>query len=258
MKSLFSLLLVLSLSGHAYSDCIGGYLNIFPKGQELKQNSWIVIEGDLDSKQILLGLNMIYPIYLESEGHRVNLLLKSAYNGMFGLTQAFLKPEKALHLGKTYELKIDHLSKEEREAFHRFDWETGKQISYTWKIVKGTDQAAPLFEKQPSSSGKFLEFYGCGPAVFAYFEMQTTDDSQVWVKTELVEISSKESNTYCVQPDAQGRVEIGHDMCLGAFKFKLDKTYKVRFQLMDICGNSNEEWTAWIEFESPLERDSFE
>ncbi len=42
-------------------------------------------------------------------------------------------------------------------------------------------------------------------------------------------------------------------MCSGAFNYKEKGKYKVRFSLMDICGNENNTWTTWVEFDSPFE-----
>ena len=42
-------------------------------------------------------------------------------------------------------------------------------------------------------------------------------------------------------------------MCSGAFDFKEKEQYKIRFSLTDTSGNSDKEWTNWMNFDSPYE-----
>lgn len=60
----------------------------------------IVLTGYARSQNIVISLNEEYLIYLESEGHRVKLNVRSTYKGLFELTQAIIEPDDQLIAGK--------------------------------------------------------------------------------------------------------------------------------------------------------------
>ncbi|MEM1357206.1 MAG: hypothetical protein AAGF89_03365, partial [Bacteroidota bacterium] len=77
---------------------------------------------------------------------------------------------------------------------------------------------------------------------------------QLLVKTELASLESGKANIYFLKLDQSGKVNVGHGMCSGAFTYKRSGKYKVRFSLMDICGNESEKWTEWVVFNTPFEQ----
>jgi hypothetical protein len=212
-----------------------------------------IIELNKTSEVILTSLNKKYPVYLESEGHKVKLNVKSTYKGLFELTQAILEPDEKLIAGRTYQLKIDKLDEFESSLVSRWNSELGKDEPITWKVDGGTDTETPELLNIPELVDKRTIHYGCGPAIYADFKIQAKDESELLVKTELVDLESGESTTYFLNFDDTDTLSVGHGMCSGAFDYKENGKYKVRFSLMDICGNENEKWTAWIEFDSPFE-----
>ena len=100
----------------------------------------------------------------------------------------------------------------------------------------------------------YSEKYGCGPAIYTDFKLKTKDESEVFVKTELVDTTTGKSNIYYLRLIKSESLKVGHSMCEGAFHFRREHTYKIRFSLTDISGNSDGTWTNWIEFESPYKR----
>jgi hypothetical protein len=253
MRILLIILITAFASGQVFADCSGDGLWVFPRTETIKQNSHIVLTGYFRSQKIITSLNKKYPIYLESEGHRVKLNIKNTYKGMFELTQAILEPDEKLIAGRTYQLKIDKLDEFESSLVSRWNSELGKNEPITWKVDGGTDTEIPKLLNQPELVDKRTIHYGCGPAIYADFKIQTKDESEVLVKTELVDLESGESTIYFLSFADTDTLSVGHGMCSGAFDYKANDKYKVRFSLMDICGNENNEWTAWIEFDSPFE-----
>lgn len=254
MRAILLLILSLTISGHVSAECAGEGLWAFPQTTTIKQNSLIVVTGYFRSQRIVTSLNKKYPIYLESEGHKVKLNVKSTYKGMFELTQAILKPNEKLIAGRTYQLKIDKLDDFRRSQLSRWNSELGKNEPIAWKVDGATDTEIPKLLNQPELIDKRTTHYGCGPAMYADFKIQTNDESDVLVKTELIDLESGESTTYFLSFNDTDTLSVGHGMCSGAFDFQENGKYKVRFSLMDICGNENNDWTAWIAFDSPYER----
>lgn len=214
----------------------------------------IILEGYGTSQKIINLLNKDYPVYLETEGHKVKLNIKGTYKGMHALTQAIMVPEQKLISGKTYELKIDNLSPLDKSELLRWNSKLKKRETINWK-VSGIDNSIPEFINEPKLLDKKTVQYGCGPAVYADFNIQTKDDSELLLKTELVDTKNGESTIYFLIANKSGKISVGHGMCSGAFGYKKDGQYKIRFSLMDICGNEGNNWTAWIKFESPYEGD---
>lgn len=255
MRTILIILLSTIITGQVFARCTGEGLWTFPQKGTIKQNSLIVLTGYARSQKIVTSLNQKHPIYLESEGHKVKLNVKSTFKGYFQLTQAILEPSEKLIAGRTYQLRIEKLDEFEKPLVSRWNSELGKDEPITWKVEGGTDTEIPELVNEPELLDKRTILLGCGSATYADFKIQTKDESQVLVKTELFDLETDESTTYFLSFDETDTLSVGHGMCSGAFDFKQNGKYKVRFALMDICGNENDKWTAWIEFDSPLNAD---
>lgn len=253
MRILLTIALTLGTLGHVFADCAGSGLWAYPQTETIKQNSMIVLTGYYSSQKIVTSLNDKYPIYLESEGHKVKLNVVNTYEGMFALTQAILQPEEKLIAGKTYQLKIDKLSEMETGLVSIWNSDRGKAEPIAWKVEDSIDTEVPELLSQPELVDKRITHFGCGPAIYADFKIQTKDESALLIKTELVDVNTGTSTIYYLNFDDVEILNVGHGMCSGAFDYKADGKYKIRFSLMDICGNENKEWTAWIAFDSPNE-----
>ena len=59
------------------------------------------------------------------------------------------------------------------------------------------------------------------------------------------------STIYFLPLSESNKLNVGHGMCSGAFKYEREKSYKIRFSPIDINGNDSDTWTEWIAFESP-------
>ncbi len=244
---LISLLLTI-ITSNLFAACETNGIWVFPRNGEIKQNSWFMIEGYAESQEIISNLNSKYTIYLESGKHKVKLIIVSKHIGMFDVTQVILKPEELLKKGETYFLKINNLNEEQQQNFGK--WVQGKIEAFSWKVKKGTDKQKPAWEQEPNFIKSEIEWFGCGPGMYAVFECAISDKSETLVKTELTDLNTKETNSYYLITEGN-ILKVGHGMCSGAFTFKENHKYKVQFSLLDASGNELTEYTKVIEFDSP-------
>jgi len=238
--------------------CSWSGIYVYPKSNTITSNSWIIIEGYASSQSIIDSLNNGYSVYLESDGSKIPLQLKEFNKGGFRLTQAILVPTKKLTIGKTYFLIIDNLNEREKEFLTRWNSTTKKHEPISWLITDETDILSPVFLELPKLIDKKYIQYGCGPAVHAIFKISAKDKSDILVKTQLIDLKSGEKTTYFLTLEDSGQLSVGHGMCAGAFSYKNDEKYKIRFCLFDNNGNSYDIWSNWIHFKSPKRELPFE
>ena len=235
-----------------FSMCAWSGINAYPFSTYINQNNLIIIEGYGASQPIIDSLNIGYPVYLEADEHKVSLIIKEKYKGMFRLTQAILQPTERLKEGKTYVLKIDNLNEEDHDLT-KWNNELKKAEALQWTVKAGVDTECPIWKKNPKVIDTSVNWYGCGPATKVIFSSGIEDNSPTWVKTEMIDLKTNESNTYYLQVEEDGKIYVGHGMCSGAFEFESSNTYKVRFSLMDGSGNTDHKWTDWLTFDSPYD-----
>ena len=210
-----------------------------------------MLVGYFRSESIIDSLNHSYPIYLLSDKHKVRLNVKTINKGDFGLTQAILILDETLAPGETYVLTIDNLDEDSNNQLTRWNARLRKMEPIAWVVVEGIDLLKPKLKSAPKLIKDKTNLYGCGPSVFVEFKLSVDEESLVLIKTELVEISSGKSTIYYLPLSESSKLNVGHGMCSGAFKYKREKSYKIRFSPIDINGNDSDTWTEWIAFESP-------
>jgi hypothetical protein len=248
MNQILFLVIGLLCSLKIYADCSVSALSVFPKEQTIKQNSIFMIEGYANSQQIILELNKKYTIYLKSGQKKIKLLVTETYVGQFLITQAILKPEKALDAGIEYTMYIDNLPKD--ETLNKYNTTTQKYEPVTYKVLAEKDTEKPLLTSKPKECKKSLIQYGCGPSIHVIFTNPAKDNSDLLVKTTVRNVKTNKTTTYYIEANGN-QIEVGHNMCSGAFDFDEGNTYEVEFSFMDASGNL----TAWtgerIKFTKP-------
>ena len=235
-----------------FAMCSWSGLWSYPTKNTIKANSWIILEGYGASQDIIDSLNKGYEVYLESDGEKIPLNVRYSNKGGFRLTQSVLTPSKKLVVGKTYYLKVNNTGKNEQSPLKRWNTKLKKYEPVSWRITKGMDTASPTFLKQPKMINTRTVHYGCGPAVYAMFNVPVMGQSEVHIKTQLVSIENKDTTTYFLNFSKPDTIEVGHGMCSGAFNFERKKTYKIRFMLFSASGNSDNKWSNWVLFNSPF------
>lgn len=249
MKKLFQLCLLISMSANLLAECGYGGISAFPKGDHIYQNSQIMIEAYEWTREIVRGLNHQYPVYLQSDGHRVSLRVIEICEGDYRLNQAILKPEEKLIAGQRYFLKIDSLKEEDQQLLHKGGNDKDKS-SVSWTVIAGTDTERPGLLNEPQLIDQSITAFGCGPAVYTIFEFNANDKSELLVQTELTDLTTNEVTTYYLRT-LENKIQVGHGMCSGAFDYKSDGSYQVRFKLQDASGNDTVKWTKPVKFDRP-------
>jgi len=237
----------------AFADCSGSGMNFFPSTQEISLNSMFIIQGYAFSQKTINSFKN-RTIYLESEnGELIVLELQELLKGQMQLTQAFFRPVSELKPNTTYTLKYSDQTENEGREMTRYNREKKEREKVYWKTTnkKSIDNL---------NSNLTLEFektevvhYGCGPEANAIFKIKNKPKSEVWYKTEVIELETNKKSVYYIK-EWNGTLNVGHDMCSGAFTFNRKGKYKVRFTPMNIDGKTLKT-TNWKVFESPFMND---
>jgi len=250
LKSFCIVITLLIAHSSSYADCSSSGIYFWPQSPTIKQNSIIVIEAYAMSQKIISELNSTYPIYLKSEKNKIKLNIREICIGQFQLTQAILVPEENLTAGLEYEIFIENLP--EGDELKQWNIASGKYESIKWKVEEGIDNTLPTWTKKPNEEKKSYILFGCGPGKNVHFNFAAYDESPVMLKTKVTHAISGKSATYYLVVDNRTQVQVGHDMCSGAFTFKDGEAYEVSFDIVDFSGNL----TAWtydnIKFTAPI------
>lgn len=253
MKKTFLLLLFIFGVKAASAKCLMSGMTFYPEQKEISLNSMFIIQGYSFSQKTINNFKE-RTIYLESEnGELIKLNLQDILKGQMNLTQAIFKPSKELEPNTTYFLKYsDQTENEGREMMQYNRMEKEREKVY-WKTTdKKTIEILNSnlnveFEKTE------VKHYGCGPSANAIFDVKNKFESEIWYKTEVVEIETNKKTIYYIK-EWNGKLNVGHGMCSGAFTFNRKGKYKVRFTPMNTDGKSIKT-TNWKTFESPFMSD---
>lgn len=258
MKTLISIIAFLFIALPLVADCVSDWTSVYPKGREIYQNSKIVITGAGLTVDIIRGLDEAYPIYLLCRGElssnddKIRLVKKVFISGQAGVSQAVFEPERELIPNNCYYLMVDNLGDQTTTSLENEGYGVGAYQDKFWIVVDRRDCTPPVVLKEPEFRSGETIHYGCGTSVGSEFDIVVDDwdDSDVFVMTELTQISTGETFTYLLTL-SENKLYVGKGMCGGAFLYR-QGDYKVRFKIYDICGNTSDKWTTWIEHESPL------
>lgn len=248
MKNILVLLIALLQINFAWSDCMSGGINAYPKSSAISSNSIIIVEGFGTAQKIIDSINNKYPVYLQSGQKKVKLKVKYTLKGNFNLTQVILIPEKPLEVGKTYELKID----ENPHRLTRYNPSSGSFENITWTVKKPIKRPLLAFNSPPKHQKGSYEMFGCGPAAYTHFEIDISTKKEIFIKVDLFDITDSTTVTYCLPYENLKTLDVGHGMCSGAFNFTKNNQYKIRFKLFDFQGNKSAGNSEWIKFKSPV------
>ena len=245
-KFLIVLLFFLNLKV-AFGKCASGGLQFYPEQKEISMNSMFIIQGYAKSQESIIEFYK-KKVYLISEnGEQIELKLQKMFKGQKDLTQAIFKPEKELKANTKYFFKNPNDS---IEFYTQWNSEKKEMEKVHW-ITNNSKECEPI------NTNLNIEFikteviqYGCGPSVNAIFNVKNSSGGEIWYKTEVTNLSNNRTNTYYIK-DFDGKLNVGHGMCAGAFAFDRNSKYKVRFTPMNIDGKAINT-TDWIEFENPF------
>lgn len=252
MKTLTTFLGIL-INIVVFSKCSNIGISVFPNKTEINKNSIFLIEGFASSQKIINSLNKEYRIYLQNGNQKITLNIVKINVGDFQLTQAILKPEYPLEIGKEYIFKIDNLPKYEVvNKFNNYNFQS-KPIIY--KVISNVDIEKPLIEKMPYEINKSYIEYGCGPESNVIFSFIASDSSEIIIKTTVKNLATKKITTFYLIPD-NNKLRVGYDMCSGAFKYDSNMVYEVDFDFVDSSGNVTKWNNKKIKFTKPTKENN--
>lgn len=251
MRSFFCLLFFFLLVGPVFGKCASEALWVYPSKKEVPENARFIVNAYGKAKTLVDSLERSYSVFLETEGHRVDLKVVERNRGN-GMDQALLVPEDLLKPGKEYRLRIPDLGDREEPLLRSYDGEAEEHVWSSWRVVEGKDEEPPDRVQRPELLERSYQMLGCGPEAYAVFKMEAADRSGVWVKVEMKEAKTGTVDRY-ILPLKEKKLKVGHNMCSGAFSYASEGKYGARFKLMDHCGNELGEWTRWISYRSPEE-----
>jgi hypothetical protein len=240
------LLFFLAMSGQA--KCIGSSIRCVTTSAALNKNGLIILEFYGFGSALVNDLNKKYPIFLKSTSAKVSLSVVEVLVGEMNLTQVVLKPIGELKVGSTYELRIDNLPDKAAQPLRESNRNGGLE-KIVFKISASIDVESPILRVAPKEQKKSMVHFGCGPAIWVYFNIAGKDQSELFVRTTFKHKASGKTTTYILLIK-DGMVGVGHGMCSGAFQFDDGDNYEVSFQLFDQSGNKGV-LTSAIEFTKP-------
>ena len=225
----------------------------YPETKEISLNSMFIIEGYAFSQKTIIKFKE-RKIYLESEsGELIELNLQEILTGQMQLTQAVFCPISELKPNTKYFLKYSDQTENEGREMMLYNREKKESEEVYWKT---TDKKT----LETLNSNLNIEFkktkvihYGCGPSANAIFNVKNKSESEIWYKTEVVDLSTNAKKVFYIK-EWNGKLNVGHGMCSGAFTYSNKGKYKVRFTPMNTDGNSLKT-TDWKIFESPFLND---
>jgi hypothetical protein len=209
-----------------------------------------IIEGYTMSQKTIESFKK-RAIFLESKnGETVELILQQILKGQMSLTQAIFKPKEELKPYTAYSLKFSNPSESEKREMLKWNAETKKNEPVYWKTSTIKNQNLLSSNLKIDFDKTEVIHYGCGPSSNAIFKVKNKKASEIWFKTEVIDLSTNTKTTYFIR-EWQGNLNVGHGMCSGAFTFNGKGKYKVRFTPMTTDGKMNKK-TKWITFENPF------
>lgn len=249
MKNIVLVFFLILSFNSVFARCSMSGMQFFPLQNEISLNSMFIVQGYAFSQETILSFKNT-KVYLESkDGDLIELHLQEILVGQKLLTQAIFKPCQALDKNTTYFLKYEIKTEDDTIGLKKYRRAKRNRAAVYWNTTDKTHAE----NINPNLKIDFLETsvfpFGCGPSTNAIFEISNTIEKEVWYKTELVETeTNKKTIFYLSESDAV--VEVGHNMCAGAFTYANTSTYKVRFTPMNTDGKSLTT-TDWITFDSP-------
>ncbi|WP_416442708.1 hypothetical protein ACH3O9_17850 [Leeuwenhoekiella sp. A16] len=250
MKKIILLLFVFFGIKSGFAECAMSGMEFFPEQKEISLNSMFIIQGYALSEKTINSFNE-RKIYLESKsGELIELNLQEILKGQMQLTQAIFCPSSELKPDTQYFLKYADQTENEEREMRRYNRETKESEKVYWKT---TDKKA----LKTLNSTLNIEFdktevilYGCGASANAIFNVKNKSNFEIWYKTEVIYLNTNGKKVFYIQ-ELNGKLNVGHGMCAGAFTYDYKGKYKVRFTPMNTDGKSLPA-TDWKTFESPF------
>lgn len=237
----------------ALAECAMSGMQFFPEQKEISLNPIFIIQGYAFSQKTINSFKE-RKIYLESEnGDLIELNLQEILTGQMQLTQAVFCPTSELKSNTTYFLKYSDQTENEGREMEQYNRDKKEREKVYWKTTNKRVLETLNANLDVEYEKTEVIHYGCGPSANAIFNVKNKSESEIWYKTEVVDLSTNKTNIFYIK-EWNGKLNVGHGMCSGAFTYKNKGKYKVRFTPMNTDGKSLKT-TDWTIFESPFMND---
>ena len=237
----------------SYADCAMSGMAFFPKKRNISLNSLFIIQGYSMSEETVESFREREIFLISESGELVLLTLQEILKGQMSLTQAIFKPVSELKPNTKYFLHYSNETNREVLEMQQWNPESKQREKVYWQTseVKSTDLISPSLKIDYEKSE--VIHYGCGPSSNAIFKVSNRDNLEIWYKAEVIELSTNKKTTFYLT-EWENKINVGHGMCSGAFVFKDQGKYKVRFTPTNMDGESIQT-TEWKIFDSPFVND---
>jgi len=253
MKKLLIFIVLVTGLNSAYADCSSSGMQFFPEQKEISLNSMFIIQGYYRSQKTIESFKN-RTVFLESEkGEIIKLILQETLKGQMHLTQALFKLSKELKPNTKYFLKYSNQTEKESREMKQWNSEKEEREIVYWKTSNKKTMELLNSDLKIEYLNTEVIIYGCGPSANATFKIINKQKIEVWYKTELIDISTNERTIFYIR-EWKKTLNVGHKMCSGAFTYKKEGNYKVRFTPMNTDGKSLKT-TNWKTFKSPFMND---
>ncbi len=250
---LFCVLLSISLYAQNQSAVIPkNNFKAYPAKKTILQNSCILLEGTGVDIETIKSFDQSRYLFLQSEGgHKVKMMVIERHMGMLNVIQILLRPLGLMSVGGKYTLMMHEGDENKAKEVTWWDADVKKYNYFSWTIKEGSDKVIPRWIGNSHLVSTDVIWKGSGASSMASFKLHVEDQSGLWVYAELIDVTRNKRATYILTTFEGGILQAGHANNSGAFTFEINHDYKIRFRLIDYCGNTDADWTEWVFFKSP-------
>jgi hypothetical protein len=247
-KGIWLLFIIWAAAVNTEAKCAPSYLSFYPEGDSLERESLIELQFH-DVRNKILGSwdtsKSESPLTLISEADTIPLKIFKKFEGQFRSGQVFLKGEKFLQTGLSYQLHADSAFLLGMDEYQREYWTDVLEETH-WNVVEAVGENGKIFF--PEKVKEVRHELGCGPAVWVHFQDKNLPGKYFF--TRLQDLSFKKSSEFWLK-SRNGEILVGHGMCSGAFELIQGNKYRVQFQVLNGAGLSLSDWSEWKYFIGP-------
>jgi hypothetical protein len=221
-------------------ECLSGVWSWPPAGSSIPTNGIVILRGNERAYQDLVAhINERRPA-LACGKHLIPLRMKDLYVG-YDETRALLVPARALPpltrcelflivAPRTGDLAVNWISGRDRME--------GPATPPWWETRADADHRRPVWTAPPHWTGQPDRGPRCGMPdgwVSAKVSVPAADgEGPVLIHVFLDD--GHEKNDFVIASE-EGQIDVGHDMCGGAFELEEGRKYRLRLSAMDAAGN---------------------
>jgi hypothetical protein len=216
--------LILALASLAHARCGGVDVMYWPPdGAQISAEPILLISGSASKHSMIRGLKAAR---LVSRTHTVKLRKVVQHTGAVRVMQAAWAPVEPLRPGLSYALELTGRTRTWRPKRYTPDWK--KRVRVRWSVAKTVEPPAS-WAGSPRMGESNYTAYGCGPAVSQKIAVPLT------VSSAMIEATvryGETQQTYVLPVSADGLIDLGRNMCWGAFSIEKAGQYTAQLAIL--------------------------